>query len=151
MERPTRILLAVRVGDPSAGPAETAAWLASTLGARLSILYVATELRTAPEVGLRARIPDEEVQTRMRQAARERTEAWGKEALGEVPFDVIVEDGDVAERVAAVAAAEGAQLVVVGTEGRGAIRGMILGDTTREILRQCPCPVVVVPPGVRKG
>jgi nucleotide-binding universal stress UspA family protein len=64
-----------------------------------------------------------------------------------VAVDVVIEEGDVAERVAAVAASLDADLVVVGTEARGAIRGMILGDTTREILRRSPCPVIVVPPG----
>lgn len=151
MEPMTQILLAVRVGDESAGPGRTAAWLASRLGARVTVLYVATELRTVPEIGVAAGLAPGEVRARMIEDARERAVAWGRAALGEAPFDVRVEDGVVAERVGAVAAELGVDLVVAGTEARGGIRGMILGDTTREILRHSPCPVVVVPPGVAGG
>lgn len=147
----TRILLAVRVGDASAGPGRTAAWLASSLDADITLLYVATELRTAPEVGVATAVSIDQLRERMTDGARERAEQWGRSALDGLPFDVMVEEGDVAERVAAVAAELGADLVVAGTEGRGGIRGMILGDTTREILRRSPCPVVVVPPGAEGG
>lgn len=151
MEARIRILLAVRVGDESAGPARTAAWLARGLGAELTVLYVATELRTAGEVSTAGAIPTEEVRARMIAEARERTSEWGRRALGGLPFDVAVEHGEVADRVAAVAAELEAALVVAGTEARGAIRGLILGDTTREILRHSPCPVVVVPHSAERG
>lgn len=146
MEATPRIVLAVRVGDPSAAPARTAAWLASSLGAELTVVYVATELRTVPEVAAAAAIVPAEVRSRMIEEARERAWAWGREALGDQPFRVVIEEGDVAERVAAVAAEIGARLIVAGTEARGAIEGMIMGDTTRKILRHTPCPVVLVPP-----
>jgi nucleotide-binding universal stress UspA family protein len=147
MEETTRILLAVRVGDASAGPAQTAAWLASRLGARVTLLYVATELRTVPEVEVATAISSHALRDRMIEGARDRAAEWAASALAGVAVDVVIEEGDVAERVAAVAASLDADLVVVGTEARGAIRGMILGDTTREILRRSPCPVIVVPPG----
>lgn len=146
MERRTRILLATRVGDASAAPARTAAWMASRLEAELTLVYVAPELRTVPEVALAAGIPAERVRERMVKEAEERAREWGRAALEGLPFDVVVEAGDVADRVAAAASELGAQLVVVGTEARGAIQGLILGDTTRDILRRTPCPVVVVPP-----
>lgn len=146
MERPTRILLATRVGDASAAPAHTAAWLASSLGAELTLVYIAPELGTVSEVALAAGIPAEQVQKRIMKEAEERARDWGRGALEGLPFDVVVEEGEVAERVAAVASELDARLVVVGTEARGAIQGLILGDTTRDILRRTPCPVVVVPP-----
>lgn len=146
MERPTRIVLAVRVGEASQAPGRTAAWLSSRLDAELTIVYVAAELRTVPEVALAAGIPAEEVRSRIVDEATERAREWGREALEGRSFAVRIEDGDVADRVAAAAAELGADLIVAGTEARGAIQGMILGDTTRDILRRAPCPVVVVPP-----
>lgn len=146
MEKRTRIVLAVRVGDASHAPGRTAAWLASRLGAELTLVYVAPELRTVAEVALSAGIPAEQVRARMVEEAGERARAWGREALEGQSFEVLVEEGEVPERVAAVARRLGAELVVAGTEARGAIEGMILGDTTRDILRRTPCPVVVVPP-----
>lgn len=151
MPRARRIVLAVRVGEASAGPGGTAAWLASALGASLTLLYVATELRTVSEVALGAGLDEDVVRSRMLAEIRERAEAWGREFLPGVAFEVRVEQGDVADRVAAVAAELDADLVVAGSEARGAIGGMILGDTTREILRRSPAPVVVVPPGALDG
>lgn len=150
MERPSRIVLAVRVGSESFGPGRTAAWLADRLGAELTLVYVATELETVTEVAVDSGIREEEVRARIVEGARERAESWGSEALDGHPFLVRIEEGDVAERVAAVTAELEAELVVVGTEARSAIRDILLGDTTRAILRRAPCPVVVVPaPGAR--
>lgn len=41
-------------------------------------------------------------------------------------------------------AAEGAQLLVVGSHGRGGFRGMLLGSTSRALLQYSPCPMMVV-------
>ncbi len=43
-------------------------------------------------------------------------------------------------------AAEGAQLLVVGSHGRGGFRGMLLGSTSRALLQASPCPMMVVRP-----
>ncbi|MDS1116293.1 universal stress protein [Gordonia westfalica] len=42
-----------------------------------------------------------------------------------------------------VDAAQSAQLVVVGTRGRGGFRGLLLGSTSRAVLQVAPCPVMV--------
>ncbi len=146
MERPTRIVLAVRVGHASHAPAQKAAWLAQRLGAELTLVYVSPELRTVAEVAVGAGIDEEEVRAGMIRQATARAREWGEQSLRGMPFDVVIEEGVVAKRVAAVASKLDADLIVVGTEAHGALHGMILGDTTRDILRCTPCPVVVVPP-----
>ncbi|BBH68050.1 universal stress protein [Actinoplanes sp. OR16] len=45
-------------------------------------------------------------------------------------------------------AAARAQLVVVGSRGRGAVRGMLLGSVSQHLLRHSPSTVVVVHPAV---
>jgi nucleotide-binding universal stress UspA family protein len=44
-----------------------------------------------------------------------------------------------------VAAAEGAELLVVGRRGEGGFRGLIFGSTADQVMRYASCPVVVVP------
>jgi nucleotide-binding universal stress UspA family protein len=42
-------------------------------------------------------------------------------------------------------AAEGAWLVVVGSRGRGAVRGLVLGSVSQHVVHHCRCPVLIVP------
>jgi nucleotide-binding universal stress UspA family protein len=55
------------------------------------------------------------------------------------------------ERIAAHAAAIGASLLVLGTQGRkGALR-FFLGSIAEQVIQTTPCPVVVVPQGAATG
>jgi nucleotide-binding universal stress UspA family protein len=56
----------------------------------------------------------------------------------------VVPDG---ARDALLTAARDAQMVVVGSRGRGGIRGMTLGTVSQAMLQHAPCPVAVVHPG----
>ncbi|MDR7330508.1 universal stress protein [Corynebacterium guangdongense] len=42
--------------------------------------------------------------------------------------------------------ADGAQLLVVGSHGRGGFKGMLIGSTSRALLQSAPCPMMVVRP-----
>jgi nucleotide-binding universal stress UspA family protein len=46
---------------------------------------------------------------------------------------------------ALVDAAKTAAVMVVGTHGRGAVAGLILGSVSHDVLLNMPCPVIVVP------
>lgn len=68
-----------------------------------------------------------------------------EEDLG--PVERRVEFGAPAKRLAAVAEEEDAELIVVGSRGRGALRAAMLGSVSTELIAIAPCPVLVVPPG----
>lgn len=42
-----------------------------------------------------------------------------------------------------------AQLLVVGSRGRGGFRGMLLGSTSQALIQHAACPVMIVRPGKR--
>lgn len=57
----------------------------------------------------------------------------------------VVEAGGVVVTILEKAEEMNADLIVMGSHGRGALFGAILGDVTRDVLRSSPCPVLVVP------
>jgi nucleotide-binding universal stress UspA family protein len=50
-----------------------------------------------------------------------------------------------------VDAADGAELLVVGSRGHGGFAGLLLGSVAQQVLHHAPCPVVVIPSEKRKG
>ena len=59
---------------------------------------------------------------------------------------VHLEIGDPAERLIALAAAQGASMLVVGSRGRRALTAALLGSVSRDLLARAPCPVLVISP-----
>ncbi len=56
--------------------------------------------------------------------------------------------GDPAEQLAELAEQEDAELLVVGSRGRGPFKSAFLGSVSHDVIGLAPCPVVVVPPGL---
>jgi nucleotide-binding universal stress UspA family protein len=63
-----------------------------------------------------------------------------------VPFDIDIEEGTAAHTIIESAARVGADLLVMGTHGRGGVEHILLGSVTEKVLRKSPCPLLVVPP-----
>lgn len=68
-----------------------------------------------------------------------------REVLGTDPgCEINVHPVHAAPAPALVAASQRADLVVVGSRGRGGFRGLLLGSVSEQVVRHAACPVVVV-------
>jgi nucleotide-binding universal stress UspA family protein len=64
----------------------------------------------------------------------------------DVKYRTEVVPGDsVASALTALARRTSAGLLVVGSRGLGGFRGLVMGSTSRNVIEQAPCPVMVVP------
>ncbi len=68
------------------------------------------------------------------------------EALGEPSLDVREEflEGAEAESILKVVASSQADIIVMGTRGLGAVKGLLLGSVSRKVIHYANCPVMVV-------
>lgn len=73
------------------------------------------------------------------------TEAVGRLQPGDLtaPLHEVVGEGSPA--FVLTEAAKGADLLVVGTRGRGGFTGLLLGSVSQQVTQHAPCPVVVIP------
>lgn len=62
--------------------------------------------------------------------------------------ELLVEIGDPAERIIALARTRAVDLIVSATHGRSGLSHLIMGSVAEKIIRHAPCPVLVVRSGV---
>jgi nucleotide-binding universal stress UspA family protein len=63
----------------------------------------------------------------------------------QVPVRAVQKTGRPAEVILAQAEIRGAGCIVMGTHGHGAVYDLLVGSTTRGVIRRTDCPVMVVP------
>jgi nucleotide-binding universal stress UspA family protein len=61
-----------------------------------------------------------------------------------VNLRVLIEEGDEATTIVEVAAAENIDLIVMSTHGRTGFTRWMLGSVTEKVLREAPCPVLII-------
>jgi nucleotide-binding universal stress UspA family protein len=69
-----------------------------------------------------------------------------RQQLGEINFSVSEElqEGPEAESIVAIAEKFQADLIVIGTRGLGAIKGLVLGSVSLKVIHYASCAVMVV-------
>jgi nucleotide-binding universal stress UspA family protein len=130
--------------SPTSEAATTAALdLARTLGARLLAVSV-IDPGSLRMPGGRFRLRVDQVRGEREHVAQSLV-ARGR-SIG-VAVDFLVWEGDPGESIIEAAAAEAADLIVVGSHGRGTVGRFLIGSVSDHVVRHAPCPVLVVRSG----
>jgi nucleotide-binding universal stress UspA family protein len=140
-----RVLCPVDGSDFSARALAHAVALARWYSAEVTVLHVYTAVPAPASIASGGATPA------LAETDRQRVEAWiHRFAAGLLPSDVPsrIEIREGAAVAGILDAAEGADLLVIGTHGRGGFERLLLGSTTEKIIRTASCPVLTVPPGI---
>ncbi len=141
------ILLATDGSPACDQAARVAIGLARTHGAKLTALYVVDPypylgIGQANPLGFQAYIAAAHAHAGK---ALSRAAELGDDGGAPVAMETrIVEEATAAHGIAQTARDEGADLIVMGSHGHGALRKIVLGSVTTRVLAEAPMPVLVV-------
>jgi nucleotide-binding universal stress UspA family protein len=133
-----RIVCGVDGSLEAARAATVAARLARDLGSRALLVHVQEEQPRR----VRLRIPTLSNRWRRRRMLK----ATAAECCFPVGTHMRLTTGDPTAELVAAARDEDAELLVVSTGGLGTASPVLLGGTASALMRESPCPVVIVPP-----
>ena len=137
-----KLLLATDLSEASASATDEAFELATRLDATLLVVSV-IDPGSLLMPGGRFRVRVDQVRERREQLAQELVER-GREAGVDVSF--LIWTGDPGDMIVEAAEAEHADMNLVGSHGRGAVGRLFLGSVSEHVVRNAPCPVLVVRP-----
>jgi nucleotide-binding universal stress UspA family protein len=120
--------------------AEVGVWLAEAVGSSAIFVNAVEEATVSPagqspEREREAKAALDAAHRRLADAASGRARSAECRVVSGTPSDALV----------AVADETHARAVCVGSRGRGPLRAALLGSTSRSVVRESPCPVLVVP------
>jgi nucleotide-binding universal stress UspA family protein len=144
------VLCAVDVSEWSAATVGYAVGICGDGAEHLTVLSVIEDL---PEMraradGLRTLEEVERYRTDLvRSTIAELQHRIADEARTGCRIEEVVRVGQAHQQILAVAEEEDADLVIVGSHGRGALERIVFGSTLRKVIRAARCAVLVVPAG----
>src|SRR4051812_37815901 len=136
-----RVLVATDLSAVSDGATAQALELARDLGAKLVVLSVieppgragATPAGPSPRI--------DQVRAARESAAQALVAQGGARGIA---VDFLVWVGDPGESIVNAAESEAADLIVVGSHGRGGVGRLLIGSVSEYVVRNATCPVMVV-------
>lgn len=146
------ILAPIDFSEISERVAREAGNLSQMSGAKVVLLHVVTRPIIMSAYGIPANLINTEIEREQQASADQlkKLESIAKEAgAAEVTSTVIL--GPAIESIINQAEELPADLLVMGTHGHGALLNLLLGSTASGVLKNSPCPVVVIPHPKKKG
>ena len=140
------IVVAVDFSDTSRDAWAAACKLAVQTGSRLHLLHVSPDPLRQPWAGDGMGVDYSAVAEEWQLQACARLATLTPEAgLSDDRITRVVIPGVPHAAIAGYAAAQRADLIVVGTHGYGPVKHLLLGSVAERVVRQAPCPVMTVP------
>ena len=139
------ILVAVDFSEATGVVLQAAAQQAQALTAHLWLIYVA---EAQPDfVGYEAGPPTvrEELAAQLRQRHQELQQRAEELRRSGIQVTALMEQGPTAVTLLHEAERIKADLLIVGSHGRGAMLHLLLGSVSEQVLKKATCPVLVVP------
>lgn len=137
-----RILVATDFAESAERALAWGVQLARQHGAELILLHVYMDLPAYPEITAGQ---VEAIYEEQRRWIEEALERRARSARGEgVRARAILRTGPPASTIAETATEEGADLLLVGTQGRSGLDRLIVGSVAERVVRLATCPVLVV-------
>ncbi len=136
-----RILVAVDDSEFAARAADVGVELAKSLKAQVDFVHVFD-----PSVGPGATwgVPADRLTEMSEQAAKHLVAAFRERTLIRSGVREFVDSGKPASKIIEIANSWHADLIVMGSHGRGKMEGLLMGSVSQEVLHHARCPVLVV-------
>jgi nucleotide-binding universal stress UspA family protein len=134
-----RVLAAVDLSEAAGPTIHVAERYAELLGASLRVLHVVEPLPVVPDTPLH--VNDEELFERTLDHLERYV--WPMVSLPETV--TTVRRGPAAETIATAASEDGADLVILGSHGKGWVDRLLIGSVTERLLSALPTSVLVIP------
>ncbi len=121
--------------------------LAQQNAASLIVAHVIEKYASHKDSALAVHADEEQVEAKLKKVAAQLSDEGVTTEL-----KIITHVGpQPAHQIADLAREAGADLILVGSRGHGAVVGLMLGSVTQRLLHVSPCPVLVIPPGEQQA
>jgi len=136
-----KILIAVDDSDFAARAADLGAEIAKSAKAKMGFIHIFN-----PSVGPGTTwgLPADRVSEMSERVAKDLLAEFRKRTGKRSGIVEFLESGKPASKILEVAKTWPADLIVIGSHGRGKVGGLVLGSVSQEVLHHAPCPVLVV-------
>ena len=145
-----KILVGVDGSDSALKAVETAAGLCEAHGSELVLVHV-VQISAIADQALKMSATEhlkenpKTIMEKLSQDVLEKARAHAREAgLADDRITTLTSDGNQARQLIQAAEDHKADLIVVGSRGRGRLEGLLLGSVSQKIAALAPCPCLIV-------
>ena len=148
-----KILVTTDLSESSCRAFELAAYQAKMEGTEVTLLTVVSDWTVPPTLYPDIAAPEriEEYRQYLASEAKKTLESYKKNFHGQkVKTEVILSSRAIADEICDFAKKNRYDLIVMSSQGRSSLSHFILGSVVQKVMQLAPCPVMVIPPKVKR-